>query len=206
MSAHRKRTALAALSWEDRLPLPILQLAYPLTEQIIAIIQRDQAAYLAQVNPTNDQSGPQLIQEFHLGPRYRTGFPWLTVAYRDTNFDPDSQEVTMQDATYRLELEIGNFDSEWSQKTAIQWMAILDAIFRSAGPPYSYTDWTTSLPISLESSPSGFTTPLPAGAVKWVFIRNEQLQLVQQQEMEQPIISVTMELFFRFGEYIPNNA
>src|ERR1019366_9717775 len=56
------------------------QFGKPLVNQLIAIIQRDQAAALTVVNAARAMDGNQPlgpIAEFHKGPGVRTGWPWL---------------------------------------------------------------------------------------------------------------------------------
>src|SRR2546422_1787961 len=59
--------------------------AKPLLNQLIAILQRDQAAAISVVNPALVP-----INEFHKGPGARTAFPWLTLAADSTEFDRES--------------------------------------------------------------------------------------------------------------------
>ena len=56
--------------------------AKPLVNQLIAIIQRDQASALGIVNPSLSP-----IAEFHKGPGTRTAFPWLVVSVDSLRFD-----------------------------------------------------------------------------------------------------------------------
>ena len=66
------------------------QFAKPLVNQLIAIIQRDQAAALSVINAARAVNGNQPltpIAEFHKGPGPRTGWPWLSLEIGPTNFD-----------------------------------------------------------------------------------------------------------------------
>lgn len=105
------------------------------------------------------------IEEFHKGPRLRTGMPWLTLGWRDTTFNPASEQGQHQLASIDLVLETNSYDSELSQDMAMDYMTVLDAIIRSAGPFPSYADWTKQLPIVHESVLNGnpLTTSLNSG-------------------------------------------
>ena len=63
--------------------------AKPLVNQLIAIIQRDQASALGIVNPSLSP-----IAEFHKGPGTRTAFPWLVVSVDDASGVPQAAEVS----------------------------------------------------------------------------------------------------------------
>ncbi len=173
----------------------VIQLARPLVNQIIAIVQRDQVAFIAAVNPSL-----RPIQEFHKGPRVRVAMPWMTVGYRSTDFDDSWEQIIKEGAQIDINLETGAFDSELSQDAAMDYLVVLDGILRSAGPPYAYTDWVTPLPIVHESVPFGLTSPLPVGSIKQILIAREDLDVVIRQGQTRPVMSVTIELHVHFAE------
>jgi hypothetical protein len=175
-----------------------LQLAKPALNQLIAIIQRYQGAAIAAINPDLTP-----IQEFHKGPKWRTAFPWVTVAYDGTTFEESSEQTRLQHISVTLTLEADNFDTEFAQDKAIDYMRVLDQIVMSmAGPPPSYVDWETALPIQQETVPSGTTVPFNSGSVKEVFIEHESQSLVLKEDSETPVIQVSLHMRFDVEEIL----
>jgi hypothetical protein len=163
----------------------------PLLNQIIAIIQRDQAAAISIVNPTLPT-----ISEFHKGPGPRTAFPWLMLAAQGETFDPDA--TLLRDSICRviLALDVGQFDQELAQDSAQDYARVLDMIVMTAGPQ----DWETPLAIALETVPSGITTPNAAGSVKEVFVASHSFSLVTRSEIEAPVLRATLQIAFHLTE------
>src|SRR5579863_7721981 len=87
--------------------------AKPLLNQLIAIIQRDQAAALAIVNAS---LAP--ITEFHKGPGARTAFPWLLLTANSTQFETQAVGTRHSTARVALALDVGQFDQEMAQDNA----------------------------------------------------------------------------------------
>ncbi len=171
-------------------------LAKPALNQCIAIMQKYQALAIAQVNPDLPP-----IYEFHKGPKYRTAFPWVTLAYEGTVFDESSQQTRKQALELVIQLEAGNFDSELAQDQAIDYLRVLDMIFTyMAGPLPNYNDWESALPIQHETVPGGITTPFTTGSVKEIFIEHEEQSLVLRDEIETPVIQVSLRLRFDLEE------
>ena len=165
--------------------------------QTIAVIQMYQVAAINAVNPN---LAP--IQEFHKGPKWRTAFPWMTFAYEGTEFDESSQETRKQSLIEVVTLESGNFDTEFAQDQAIDYLRVLDMIIMTlAGPPPFYTDWLTALPIQQETVPSGITVPWSTGSVKDIFIEHEDQSVVLREEEETPVIQVSLRIRFELEEY-----
>ncbi len=172
------------------------QLAKPALNQLIAVIQKYQAAMIAEINPALP-----MIEEFHKGPKYRTAFPWVTLAYEGTAFDESSEQTRKQQILIVLTLESGQFDSELAQDQAIDYLRVLDSIITySAGPSPFWTDWETALPIVHETVPSGVTVPFTAGSVKEIFIEHEEQSLVLKDEIETPVIQVSLQIRFDLEE------
>jgi hypothetical protein len=165
--------------------------AKPLLNQTVAIIQRDQASAIAIVNPEM-----QPISEFHKGPGLRTAFPWLVLALTGERFNPDATLLRDSMATIALALDVATFDQEWAQERASDYARLLDMIVMSAGPQ----DWETSLPITLETVPSGMTTPNAAGSVKEVFVAAHSFSLVTTPQIETPVLRVTLSVVFHLSE------
>ncbi len=166
--------------------------AKPLLNQLIAIIQRDQAAAIAIVNP---QLPP--LSEFHKGPATRTAFPWLTLAVDGTTFDGEAQAFTRAARTrVSLALDVGQFDQELAQDNAQDFARLLDMIVTTA----STQDWETPLPIVHETVPGGTTTPPATGTVKNVFVESHSYGLVTLQAIEIPALRVTLTLLFEMEE------
>ena len=95
------------------------QFAKPLVNQLIAIIQRDQAAALTVINAARAADGMQAlspIAEFHKGPGSRTGWPWLFMEIGPTNFNRDDDKATRHhEVRINLALDTGQFDLEMTQ-------------------------------------------------------------------------------------------
>lgn len=171
-------------------------LAKPALNQCIAIMQKYSATAIAQVNPDLPP-----IYEYHKGPKWRTSFPWVTIAYEGTEFDEASEQTRSQKLEIVVTLESGNFDSELAQDQAIDYLRVLDMIFSNmAGPPPSYNDWESALPIQHETVPSGMTTPFTTGSVKEIFIEHEEQSLVLREEIETPVIQVSLRIRFDLEE------
>lgn len=163
-------------------------LAKPGLNQSIAIIQKYQARAIDAVNDVLPQ-----IQEFHKGPKARTGFPWLTIAWDGTHFVEASQQSVEQSMQMTLTLEVGNFDSELAQDQAIDYALVLYNVFNVYSAP-SFVDWETALPIKHETVPGGQTTPWKQGTVKEMFVETAEQSLVYRDEMETPIIQVSLRM------------
>lgn len=165
--------------------------AKPLLNQLIAIIQRDQAAAIAIVNPA---LAP--ISEFHKGPGLRTAFPWLTLAVDTTVFDLESQQDRAQRCLISLALDVGQFDQELAQDNAQDYARMLDVVITTA----TTADWETTLPITHETAPSGTTSPNAAGSVKAVLVESHRYGLVSAQGIDIPVLRVTLLLQFQLEE------
>jgi len=176
--------------------------AKPLLNQLVAVIQRDQAGAIARVNSTLSP-----ITEFHKGPGVRTAFPWLTLALEGVTFDEEvpsypSSGPRRWEARVSLALDVGQFDQEMAQDNAQDYARVLDMIVTSAdlngtGP---YSSWLTALPITHETVPGGITTPNTPDSFKGVFIESQRYSLATRNEIEAPVVTVTMTLIFRFQE------
>jgi hypothetical protein len=166
--------------------------AKPLVNQCIAIIQRDQASAIAIVNPA---LGP--INEFHKGPGLRTAFPWLMLVAAAVSFGEDEHPYTRsQQVGVSLALDVGQFDQEMAQDNAQDYARVLDMIMTTA----TTADWVTSLPIVQETVPSGVTSPGAVGSVKEVFVQSHEYSLAKTQEIQAPMLRVTLALRFRLEE------
>ena len=167
--------------------------AKPLLNQLIAVIQRDQAAVIALVNPL---LAP--INEFHKGPGARTAFPWLTLAIDRTVFDADSSQLFTRRSRSRvsLALDVGQFDQEMAQDNAQDYARVLDIIVTTA----PVADFTAPLAIAHETVPGGTTTPNGAGTVKEVWVESHNYDLVTVQGIDVPALRVTLTLLFELEE------
>ncbi len=166
--------------------------AKPLLNQLIAILQRDQAAAIAIVNPA---LAP--INEFHKGPGLRTAFPWLTLAIDGVGFDQEAQTFTRHaSARVSLALDVGQFDQELAQDNAQDYARVVDIVATTA----PLGDFTTPLPITHETVPGGTTSPGAAATVKEVFVESHQYGLVTVQGIEIPVLRVTISLLFDLEE------
>lgn len=165
--------------------------AKPLLNQAIAIIQRDQAAALAIVNPALSP-----IAEFHKGPGLRTVFPWLTLSLDGLAFAEDVLGTRQSRPRIALTLEVGQFDQELAQDNAQDYARVLDMVITTA----SDSDWEKPLPISQETVPSGMTSPNATGSVKEVYVESHRYSLVTLEAIETPVLRVAVNLEFVLEE------
>jgi hypothetical protein len=167
------------------------QFAKPLLNQCIAIVQRDQAAAIAIVNPAI-----QPITEFHKGPGLRTAFPWLTVGLDGLDFTDDVLGTRLSRSLIALTLDAGQFDQEMAEDNAQDYARMLDTVVTTA----SETDWVTPLPITHETVPSGVTAPNAAGSVKGVIVQSHRYGVVTLDGIQAPVLRVTLNLEFTLEE------
>jgi len=189
------------MSWQQAYQA---QFAKPLVNQLIAIIQRDQAAALSVINAARVADGNQPltpIAEFHKGPVPRTGWPWLYLEVGPTNFERGDDTATRHhEVRINLALDTGQCDQEMAQEDAQDYARLLDMIITSAGPWPSLGDWTTSLPIQHETVPSGVTAPNAAGSVNEVFVESHTPAKVGTPEADVPVMRVTLTVLFELEE------
>jgi hypothetical protein len=180
------------------------QFAKPLVNQIIAIIQRDQASALAVINAARAVDGnPPLsaIAEFHKGPAPRTGWPWLYLEIGPTNFERGDDKTTRHhEVRVTLALDTGQYDQEMAQEDAQDYARLLDMIITSAGPWPCLGDWTTPLPIQHETVPSGLTAPNTAGMVGEVFVESHIPSQVSAPGVDVPVMRVSLTVLFELEE------
>ncbi|HEV2178567.1 MAG TPA: hypothetical protein VGW33_15380 [Terriglobia bacterium] len=165
--------------------------AKPLLNQLIAIIQRDQASAIGIVNP---QLAP--INEFHKGSGLRTAFPWLTLAADNITFTEDVLGTRQSRSRVSLALDVGQFDQEMAEDNAQDYARVLDMVITTA----SAADWETPLPITNETVPGGVTMPSASGSVKEVFVESHSYGVVNLQQIEIPVLRVTLALQFHLEE------
>jgi hypothetical protein len=180
------------------------QFAKPLVNQLIAIIQRDQAAALAVINAARAADGNQAlcpISEFHKGPGARTGWPWLSLEIGPANLERGDDKTTRHhEVRISLALDTGQYDQEMAQQDAQDYARLLDMIITSAGPWPALGDWTTSLPIQHETLPSGRTAPNAPGTVNEVFVESHVPGKVSLPEVDAPVMRVTLTVLFELEE------
>jgi hypothetical protein len=165
--------------------------AKPLLNQVIALIQRDQASAIAIVNP-----GLQSIAEFHKGPGMRTAFPWLTIGLDGLTFAEDVLGTRQSRPRIALTLDTGQFDSEMAQDNTQDYARVLDMVITTA----SETDWWTPLPITQETVPGGMTSPNTAASVKEVYVAAHHYSVVALEQIQTPVLRVTLDLEFVLEE------
>lgn len=171
--------------------------AKPLINQVIALIQRDQAGAIEAVNPALP-----VISEFHKGPGVRTAFPWLLLTANSTVFQPDSPWMRASKTVINMLLDVGQFDQELAQDTAQDYARMLDMIITSAnsGNSSGVSSWETPLPIQHETVPSGITAPPQTGSVKEVFVESHRYSVVTAQEIQSPVLRVVLNVLFAMQE------
>ena len=180
------------------------QFAKPLLNQLIAIIQRDQAAALSVINAARAGDGNQPlapIAEFHKGPATPTGWPWLSLEVRSTSFARGDDRTTRHhEVRIALVLDTGQYDQEIAQEDAHDYARLLDMIVSGAGPWPSFGDWTTCLPIQHATVPSGTTAPNMAGTVNEVFIESHLFDKASVPNVEVPVMRATVTVLFELDE------
>jgi hypothetical protein len=180
---------------------PNAKFAKPLPSQIIAIIQRDQAGALANINTARAALGSpplQPITEFHKGMGARYQPPWLLILVNLNVFKTDSYPTVRDQAVQVvLVLDVGQFDQEMAQDNALDYMTMLDQIMTTAG----FADWVTALPITHETVPSGTTAPGEVGTVKSVMPESMELEVVEVQEVTAPLLQATLRYTFLLSEF-----
>ncbi len=189
------------MSWQQAYTA---QFAKPLVNQLIAIIQRDQAAALSVINAARAVDGNRplcSIAEFHKGPGTRTGWPWLTLEVGPTNFERGDDKATRHhQVRINLVLDAGQYDQEMAQEDAQDYARMLDMIITSAGPWPSLGDWSSSLPIQHETVASGITVPNAAGTVNDVFVESHVPSQVSVPGIDVPIMRITLAVLFEMEE------
>jgi hypothetical protein len=91
-----------------------------------------------------------------------------------------------------LVLDVGQFDQESAQDYAQDYARVLDMVITTA----SESDWETALPISQETVPSGTTSPNAGGSVKEVFVASHRYSIVTLDEIQTPVVRVTLNTDF----------
>ncbi|HEV2380334.1 MAG TPA: hypothetical protein VG206_11130 [Terriglobia bacterium] len=170
---------------------PNSQFAKPVLNQIIALIQRDQGSAIAIVNPS---LAP--INEFHKGPGLRTALPWLTVSVDSLTFAADALGTRQSLSRIALTLDVGQYDREMAQDNVQDYARVMDMVITTA----SEADWETPLAISLETVPAGVTTPSASGSIKEVFVESHHYEVVTVDEIETPLLRLTLNLAFTLEE------
>ena len=180
------------------------QFAKPLVNQLVAILQRDQAAALSVINAARAVDGNQPLSpivEFHKGPGPRTGWPWLSLEIGPTTFVRDDDKAARhQQIRINLVLETGHYDQELAQEDAQDYARLLDMIITSAGPWPSLADWTTPLPIQHETVPGALTVPNAIGSVDDVFVESHTPAQIAVPNVEVPVMRVTLSVLFELEE------
>ena len=170
---------------------PNSQFTKPLLNQIIALVQRDQSAVITIVNPS---LAP--INEFHKGPGPRTALPWLTLAVDSMTFASDALGTRQSLSRIALTLDVGQFDQEMAQDNAQDYARVLDMVVTTA----SEGDWEAPLAILHETVPGGITSPNANGSVKEVYVESHRYGVVTLDEIESPLVRVTLNLEFALEE------
>jgi hypothetical protein len=174
--------------------------AKPLLNQLIAIIQRDQAAALAVVNARRAADGlPALkaVTEYHKVSLPRTKLPWLTLAIDGDTFTHESEDMTREQLVeISLELDAGQFDTEHAQDDAQDYAWMLDMVVTTA--PLS--DWTAALAITHKTVPSGTTSPSAAANVEAVLVNGHRPQIRAAEGIDGPVMHISLPLEFYMEE------
>ena len=172
------------------------QFAKPLLLQTVAIIQRDQAAAIADVSPSLTT-----INEFHFGRAPRTALPWLAISADGPLFERDDDlNYRKGDCVLTLDLDVGEIAQEEGQFLAHDYARVLDEIIVSAGPWPSLQDWTTPMAVEHVTAPNGVTVPNAAGTVKEVMVMGHKYTIVTPEGYPAPLIRSTLTVRFSLIE------
>ena len=181
------------MSWTNRYNATYVK---PLLNQVIAVIQRDQAAAIAVVNPHLEP-----LTEFHKGPVTPTVPLWMYLGLGNIRFDQESWETRHYLATLQLALYVAQVDPDQGQELIFDYGRMVDMVLTSAGPPPSFADRTTALPIVWPPGAVGaVTTPPAAGSVKEVFVDSHEYGPVRMGESEMPLWRVMLNVLFEMEE------
>jgi len=185
--------------------------AAPLIDQLMAIIQRDQASALGIVNADRAAKGNQPlepIKEFHKGPGARMAMPWLTFAAGPVAFDRDkSQQIRKGVVTISLVLDTGQFDQEMAQDNAHDYARMLDGLISTSWEKSQGTDSTLdwkeplpALPIAHETRPQGVTAPPHGLSVDALWITDHTPGTVTAEGYDKPVYRVVIPVLIEFSD------
>jgi lantibiotic modifying enzyme len=166
------------------------QFAKPLLNQIIALIQRDQAAAIPMVN-----SALKPINEFHKARLARVAFPWLLVWISQNVMDVESDHTRTQDIDGHVAVEVGYIDQENAQDQAHDYARVIDMIVESAVS----ADWETSLPITFKGTQSMTVPPVP-GSVKRAQVVAHHVDAIMVEGYTNPAVRATITIKFLLEE------
>jgi hypothetical protein len=155
--------------------------AKPLLNQIIALVQRDQAAAIAIVNPTISDT----IVQFHKGFAPRIQLPHFTVWAHSSQFSLEAQSTRQSSNKVTVVVDVGSSDQELAQELAWDWGRIIDLILTSATPE----DWWTPLPITyFDQQDAGTTTPPAQGTLLAVLPLQIAVSTAQVEGVDKPLV------------------
>lgn len=145
------------------------QFAKPLVNQLLAIIQRDQAAALAVVNSTRPANRPlRPFAAFHKEAAPIQNWPALVLVAQDVAFDAASAlGLRTQSIRFFCALGVTGTDPEWLADDAMDYLRAVDIILSSL--PLS--DFYQPLPVSHRTLPSSATGGISASAAKILDLR-----------------------------------
>jgi hypothetical protein len=155
--------------------------AKPLLNQIIALVQRDQAAAIAIVNPAiTDQ-----IVQFHKGFAPRIQLPHFTVWAGGSRFSLEEQLARRSTSDITVAVDVGSFDQELAQELAWDWARIIDMIITSAAPE----DWWTPLSITyFDQANAAETSPAAQGTLLAVLPLQIRISTALVEGMDKPLV------------------
>ncbi len=168
--------------------------AQPILDQLIAIIQRDQASAIANVDSTLDS-----INEFHKGPGPRLQLPYLTLAVDSTAFVQEDWDVRHSISRLALHLDVGEFNQEAVQDKAQKYARILDQIITTSAYK-DLTDFTAALSYTYPPGVSATASPPAVGTVKEIFVMSHSYSTVLVEDRTTPLMRVTLELLVDMQE------
>lgn len=138
--------------------IQVRKLVEPVVDQLIAIVQRDQAATLNFIEPALP-----IFEDFKKGPGPRLTLPTLTVYCSGLDFDPAVELTQHWFAQIALVADVGDYDQDNALHLCYQYSRALHAIIESASGP----DWETAISATIDGITAN-TVPVPSGTIKLV--------------------------------------
>jgi len=178
-----------------------------LVEQVIALLQSNQAAAIAAYPATPGGFSPygplDAIADFHKGPISAPGVPCMTVVAGDPVFEEwSSQAARDYEIVITLHLDIRYQDPEQLADWSYHYARLLDQIFSTltkGGADLSC--FTTEQAITWpENTEVRATTPFAAGSVLALFIQSHHVGLAEGDENAIPGHRISLPLKFHLIE------
>lgn len=194
------------MTWQARYKLT---LGFTLIDQLVALIQRDQAAALAYVLahfpalPAGVTVAP--IQMFFRGPGAKPQPPYIVVAVNGPDYDLEAEPPLRGKHAWTVVCDCGDFDNEdvvWqAQVYALMLMQILSASLYGPG----LSDLYAALSLTENDGATHRTTVPPSGgAVMSCLVHGAKLEIqAGNEERPTPLLRVAITGTFELNDFAP---